>query len=169
MSRRRLILPAGFAVGLILMAGCQARVDRSGATAVPSVARISGPGSISSPTIPAEPVRKEGPLPAPPAESARPTGLQLFPEAFTIASDDSGLQLLAVKDDGGSSVDVTAEVDWTVLPAGLAAIEPGGYLRPIGEGTATVTAKLPPLTSLSVTSRIRRPARSVMYLICFRP
>ncbi len=71
-------------------------------------------------------------LPAKPA-------VRITPEAFTITADDPGLQLLAT-DETDSARDRTAEVRWTAEPAGLAAIEAGGYLRPMSPGVVTVRA-----------------------------
>jgi len=144
MSRRRLILPAGLAVGLIVWAGCQARVNPVPTTAAPSVQtcdpmirylnnsaahhQVTGgaPGQVVAPTL-------SGPLVKP---------LRISPEAFTITPDDSGLQLLAAQDEGGSPRDVTSRVEWTLEPSGLAVLEPKGYLRPIRDGVVTVRAKM---------------------------
>ena len=35
---------------------------------------------------------------------------------------------------------MTTNVQWTVEPAGLVELEPGGYLRPVGSGVVTVKA-----------------------------
>ena len=68
--------------------------------------------------------------------------VRISPEAFTITADDPGLQLLA-SDEAEPARDRTAQVAWSAEPSGLVAIEPGGYLRPVGAGVVTIKASLP--------------------------
>ena len=72
------------------------------------------------------------PAATPPSLPVKPA-VTISPEAFTITADDPGLQLLAADEaeldprpDGRGRVDGRA--------GGLAAIEPGGYLRPLSAG-----------------------------------
>jgi hypothetical protein len=79
--------------------------------------------------------------PARPNDPAKPA-LVVSPESFTITADDPGLQLLATRNDDGSIRDLTSQVAWSVEPAGLASLEPSGYLRPLDHGVVTVHAML---------------------------
>jgi hypothetical protein len=116
-ARRRLIVQAAFTAGLVLVVGCHGHVD---------------PGPVVTQPVVTQPVVTRPAAPAKPA-------VRISPEAFTITADDPGLQLLAA-DEADSARDRTAEVSWTAEPAGLAAIEAGGYLRPISAGVVTVRA-----------------------------
>ena len=127
MPRRYPMVRAALAAAFVLATGCQGRVEQRASTA-PSAA-----------SLPAQAVVSE-PAPAPPSLPVKPA-VRISPEAFTITADDPGLQLLAA-DDLEPARDRTAQVAWTVEPAGLAAIEPGGYLRPMGAGVVTVKAAL---------------------------
>jgi len=62
------------------------------------------------------------------------------PAAVTLAAGDAGVQMLATARGGGR--DLTAVSAWRVEPAGVAAVEPGGYLRPLKPGAATAVAKV---------------------------
>jgi hypothetical protein len=67
--------------------------------------------------------------------------LRLSPAQGTMKAGDAGLQMLAWEDaPGGGRRDRTGEVTWGAEPAGIVEIEPGGYVRPVGSGRATVTA-----------------------------
>ncbi len=124
MSRRRLILPAGLAVGLIVWAGCQSRVNPvpttpgSSVATSPIISAGCGPPSSHPRGKDGTPEQVAASTPAVPL--VKP--LRISPEAFTITPDDSGLQLLAAQDDGGSPRDVTTQVEWTVEPPDLAKI-----------------------------------------------
>ncbi|HZW34411.1 MAG TPA: DUF1549 domain-containing protein [Isosphaeraceae bacterium] len=132
MPRRRWVVRAGLAVGLVLVVGCRARVALESAPP-------PGPATAGRPA-PADPGR--GPAPQAAATPVRPApaAVRISPEVSTIAADDPGLQLLAA-DAADPARDRTVEVQWTAEPAGLAAIEPGGYLRPLAPGVATVHAR----------------------------
>ncbi len=117
MARRHSIVQAVFAAGLVLVAGCKGKVNPA---PVPAPVSVS---VVAQPVIPPKPA------------------VRISPEAFTITGDDPGLQLLAT-DEADAARDRTAEVRWTAEPAGLAAIEAGGYLRPISPGVVTVRAAL---------------------------
>jgi hypothetical protein len=120
---------AAWAATLVLTAGCQGRVDPGGAAlpATPTPAQAVSTPATQQAAIPPS-------LPAKPA-------VRISPEAFTITADDAGLQLLAT-DELEPARDRTAQVTWTVEPAGLVAIEPGGYLKPLAAGVVTVKAAL---------------------------
>src|SRR5262249_17348237 len=120
------------AAGLVLAAGCRARV-------APMVPPPPGPSTAERPAA-ADPGRGPDQASAPHAVPAKPA-LRISPEASTIAADDPGLQLLAAGGSGPAR-DRSAEVQWTAEPAGLATIEPGGYLRPSAPGVVTVRATL---------------------------
>jgi hypothetical protein len=154
MSGRRLILSTGIASALFLITGCQGRPN----AAVPSshpIAQNSPKTDPGSPLTADQPAANHVAAPAPvsPAEPA----LRISPESFTITPDDAGLQLLAVRTADGSSRDLTSQVQWTAEPAGVVELEPGGYLRPVGQGVVTVKAAL---GSQSATSRITLAAVS---------
>jgi hypothetical protein len=66
--------------------------------------------------------------------------VRITPAVSTITADDPGLQLLAADPDDPSR-DRTVDVQWSAEPAGLVAIEAGGYLRPLAPGIATIHAR----------------------------
>lgn len=62
---------------------------------------------------------------------------------LVLHGQDATQQVLATRKDAqGLESDVTAGVKWTVAPAGIASVDPGGRLRPLGDGTATLKARL---------------------------
>ncbi len=127
LARRRLIFQAVFTAGLILIVGCHGRVEPGARPTAdrpaPAVSAAVPQQAEASPSLPVKPA------------------VRISPEAFTITADDPGLQLLAT-DETDSARDRTAEVRWTAEPAGLAAIEAGGYLRPMSPGVVTVRAAM---------------------------
>jgi Protein of unknown function (DUF1553)/Protein of unknown function (DUF1549) len=157
MSGRRLILLAGLSAALFLYTGCQGRPS-AGTSAHATIAHESpGTGPTATPTaIPAPAKQVDAPASIKPAEPV----LTISPESFTITADDPGLQLLAVRNAAGASRDLTTKVKWTVEPAGLVELEPGGYLRPVGQGVVTVTAALEGQTASSRITLESRAARS---------
>jgi hypothetical protein len=122
---------AALAATLVLATGCRGRVEQAASTARPA----------ADPPAQADAGAVSRQAAAPPSLPARPA-VRISPEAFTITADDPGLQLLAA-DDAEPTRDRTAQVTWTAEPSGLAAIEPGGYLRPVGPGVVTIKAALP--------------------------
>jgi Protein of unknown function (DUF1553)/Protein of unknown function (DUF1549) len=154
MSGRRLILSTGLVSALFLITGCQGRPNADAPSSQP-IAQNS-PKTDPGPRATADrPTTNQGTAPAP-VSSAEPA-LRISPESFTITPDDAGLQLLAVRTADGLSRDLTSQVQWTAEPAGLIDLEPGGYLRPVGQGVVTVKAAL---GSQSATSRITLAAVS---------
>ena len=151
MSGRRLVLLTGLATGLILGLGCQGRPNPGETSLPPTAAKIAGkaPTSGASPVL-AVTGATQKPAAVQPTEPARPA-LRISPETFTITADDPGLQLLAARNEGAGSRDLTSQVRWTAEPEGLVELAPGGYLRPIGRGVITVKAAL---EGQSATSRI---------------
>jgi Protein of unknown function (DUF1553)/Protein of unknown function (DUF1549) len=127
MPRRRLGSLVLLFSGSVLWVGCQSRVD-------PKIEPASLTTAVqASSSVPAHTGEK-------PVEPAPPP-LVISPESFTIAADDQGVQLLAGLKDDASSRDLTSLVAWSVAPAGVARIEPAGYLQAIGHGTVTVKAE----------------------------
>jgi hypothetical protein len=122
---------AACAAALVLAAGCRGRVE---------------PGRAARPTTATDVPVQAAPISAPqqaaisPGLPAKPA-VRISPEAFTITADDAGLQLLA-SDDLEPARDRTGQVTWKAEPAGLAEIEPGGYLKPLAAGVVTVKAAL---------------------------
>jgi hypothetical protein len=116
----------------------------------------------SSGTLPASAPAKDisaEPRGAKPSADARPR-LAISPEASTITSDDPGLQLLAAHVEGGRQRDVTFQAQWAVEPAGIAQVDPDGYLRPLAAGVARVRASLAgeiALATLTLEPRAPRP------------
>ena len=148
MSGRRLVLLAGLSAALIFYTGCQGRPNAGVPSAATAVHENPSAGPTSTPaTNPAATKLVDTPASVKPAEPV----LTISPESFTITADDPGLQLLAVRNAGGATRDLTTKVKWTVEPAGLVELEPGGYLRPVGQGVVTVKATLEDQTA---TSRI---------------
>jgi hypothetical protein len=128
-----------------LLAGLLATVVGCGRTSVnPAAAPVASP-SRNQP--PAEAARPPQPAPASTASApataaaASPVVLELTPGSLTLAPGDDGAQLI-VESRGGplGRRDVTADVDWRAEPAGVVTIEPGGYLRPVADGSATIRA-----------------------------
>jgi hypothetical protein len=79
-----------------------------------------------------------------PAAVAALAPVRVVPAQWVFGAGDDGLQLIAEVDDTAKgTTDLTAEATWTAEPAGVVAIEAGGYLRPTGPGAATVHARHP--------------------------
>jgi hypothetical protein len=160
MSRRRLFLPTSLVAGLSLVLGCHGRVDPGAAPGTPSVPKTLGKATAGAakPELAGTTPKAEAAalLPITPAKPP----LRVSPESFTITADDPGLQLLAARNDGGLSRDLTSQVAWTAQPAGVVEIEPGGYLRPLGQGVVTVRAALEGETASSRITLEPRSARS---------
>jgi hypothetical protein len=75
-----------------------------------------------------------------PLRAAAP-GLKVTPEHFDLAGMHEGLQLVVTAEGpDGRPRDRTREAHYTAAPAGVVRITPEGYVRPAGQGTATVTA-----------------------------
>ncbi len=69
--------------------------------------------------------------------------LTISPEAATITADDPGVQLLLRRQSAEGTVrDLTGLAAWRVDPPGSAAIEAGGYLRPLAAGKVVVKAAI---------------------------
>ena len=71
-----------------------------------------------------------------PTGAAEPAMKFLAPE-FTLAGRDASCQLLLTTDAGN---DLTRDVKYSTTPSGIVAIDSGGYVTPLKEGTATITA-----------------------------
>jgi hypothetical protein len=108
---RHVQLPALLLAAWALAAGCR--------NAEPPVPAPAGPPQAASTTEAAKP-----------AEPA----LRVTPGAATLAGDDPGLQLVAESLDPSGPIDVTHEAAWTAEPAGIVAVEPGGFVRPLAAG-----------------------------------
>ncbi len=148
MSGRRLVLLAGLSAAFSLCTGCRGRHDAGASSHATNAHESLAAGPTSTPpTRPAATNQVNTPAPIKPAEPA----LGISPESFTLTADDPGLQLLAARNAGGASRDLTTKVQWTVEPEGLVELEPGGYLRSLAQGVVTVKAALEGQTA---TSRI---------------
>jgi hypothetical protein len=136
MSRRRLSGLAGILLVWLPAIGCG-----TGQTPVAAPPAVT-PVQIARP----EPAAAKDAEPSSPAAGPKAAGhpgpMRITPREFTITADDPGLQLLVTREDDGTSVDLTGVVRWTVTPPELATIEAGGYLRPLGEGKASISAEL---------------------------
>ena len=157
MSGRRLILRAGLAASLIVYVGCRSGENSDAVVRTPKVSPVAAVGPASESNSPATATNGK------PAHTAgRPVGpampaLRISPESYTIAADDPGLQLLVARNESGKREDLTSQAAWTVEPAGIAELEPGGYVRPAGSGVVTVTAAF---EGQSATTRITLEPRS---------
>lgn len=61
-----------------------------------------------------------------------------------LRGQDATQQVLATRRDArGTEADATAAVRWTVTPTGVASVDPTGRLRPLGDGVATLKARMP--------------------------
>ncbi len=137
MSRRQMVLSAGLIASTVLWAGCQSRTTPVPTPGGAAVATGAGDRPATAPgVVPSSKGREDTPAPA------GGGSLRISPAEFTITADDPGLQLLVARNEDPSGRDLTSQVQWTVEPPGVAEIEPGGYLRPIGDGTVTVKAAL---------------------------
>ncbi len=152
MPRRILVLPASLGIALLVFAGCQGGQgpvpgpSKSPVNIVASSDSVASPKKIGS--------AGEGSASAVPVEKPP---LEVTPGSSTITADDVGLQLLAARKEVGSPRDLTGDVQWSVLPPGLAEIEKGGYLRPKAAGEVTVQATFDGQTA---TSKITVSPRS---------
>lgn len=62
--------------------------------------------------------------------------------ALVLAGQDARQQVLVTRRGSGMvETDVTRDVRWTTAPEGVVRVEAGGQLRPVSDGTATVTAR----------------------------
>src|SRR5271157_901344 len=78
-----------------------------------------------------------------PTVPSRAPVLTISPEAATITADDPGVQLLLRRQSADGTVrDLTGLAGWRVDPPGSAAIEAGGYLRPLAAGKVVVKAAI---------------------------
>ncbi|MFO0957990.1 MAG: hypothetical protein U0800_11270, partial [Isosphaeraceae bacterium] len=98
------------------------------------------PPTIPTPKVePAESTSLKAPAPVEPERPTEAPPLMLSPSKATLLPGDPGLQLLVSgPDESGGRRDCTGEMAWSVEPAGILAIEPGGYVRAIGPGVATI-------------------------------
>ncbi len=136
MSGRRSILVAALGLALFVCSGCPNRAPSGSAAPAPIIQAPADRATLKNPSAKPGDALATAKSPLEPGVAA----IQISPEAFTITADDSGLQLLAARKVGGLSQDLTSKVTWTAEPAGIVALEPGGYLRPVGQGTITVRA-----------------------------
>lgn len=93
---------------------------------------------------PADPVEAAQALvePVPPAEAPAARTFRIVPESPTLQPGDLAMQFRVEEDVAeGAPSDLTTEVTWSAEPTGVVAVEPGGYVRPIRPGSATVRAE----------------------------
>ncbi|MFI5460565.1 MAG: DUF1549 domain-containing protein [Isosphaerales bacterium] len=160
MPRRRSVLPAGLVLGLAFCMGCQTRVDPTAAPRAPAVPKTAGVELHPAPKPPqAASGHAREPASAQANKAAQPAPA-ISPVAFTITADALGLQLLASRNEGGSPRDLTADVEWTLEPPGIAEIEPGGYLRPKAPGVVTVRSAFEGQSGVSKITVEPRATRS---------
>ncbi len=135
---RRMAWWMAAAGGLALLApvGCSPRPEPKAETGPPAPVAAVPDKTLPEPVAAAEPV----PAPADPAPPAPPP-MRVMPATAAMRPGDRGLQLLAEASGvGGGRRDRTGEVRWTAEPAGVVEVGPGGYVRPVGPGAATVRA-----------------------------
>jgi Protein of unknown function (DUF1549)/Protein of unknown function (DUF1553) len=105
--------------------------------------RASQPAT-SSPKSDASPPQANATASSPRPEVVQadaPPRFRVEPSSLTIAAEDPGVQLLATGTDaGGAPVDLTSRATWRVEPAGIATVDPSGYVLPLRAGEATVVA-----------------------------
>src|SRR5271157_749625 len=140
MPRRRLIGEAGALLAWLVAAG-------RGSSSTPAAKPAAGFSSPASPALagPAiEGVASPKPIQAEaPTVPSRAPVLTISPEAATITADDPGVQLLLRRQSADGTVrDLTGLAGWRVDPPGSAAIEAGGYLRPLAAGKVVVKAAI---------------------------
>src|SRR5262249_53203178 len=64
------------------------------------------------------------------------------PERFALAGAYEGRQLVVTAaQDGRNCRDLTREARYSVEPSGVVRVTPEGYVRPVGEGEATITVE----------------------------
>ena len=69
--------------------------------------------------------------------------LSLQQESVSLEGPWSGQQLVVTEHIADEEKDVTSRVQWEIQPAGVASIDAHGYLTPLADGSATVSARLP--------------------------
>ena len=157
MPRRQLVAEGGVLLACLLGAGCGTRQE---ITAKPSLE--PGPKVETSRTEPpkaeAKPqVRSASVEPVTPAPR---TPLAITPAVFTITAEDPGLQLLVSRQNSdGTVTDLTSRVAWRVNPPDTAKVDSIGYVQPLREGKATVTAEFDQVqaaASITVEARQNR-------------
>ena len=125
---------------VLALAGGAALVVGCAKTTSPTP-RLSSP-AVPEATIPSgRPTTAGGMPPRPAADLAKSATLRVIPATLLISPGDSGAQLIAEAEQvSGGRRDLSARVAWSVEPAGIVAIEAGGYLRPLAPGEATIRA-----------------------------
>ncbi|MGC8642769.1 MAG: DUF1549 and DUF1553 domain-containing protein [Isosphaeraceae bacterium] len=143
MARRAMGSEALVVILGLVAAGCTTRSEPITAKARGPTSRSQAPASDvwtgqTRPASVADQPQSWAPLSRSPA-----TVLSLSPEPFTITADDPGVQLLVTRRNSDATArDLTSQARWRVEPPGAAAIEPGGYLRPVKHGTLSVHAAI---------------------------
>ena len=112
-------------------------------TAPTASSRAAREAGAALPPAPAPLSSREAPAPI--TESPRlvpkAPALRVNPAVLTLVPGDPGAQLVAEREGThGGLLDLTAKVDWSAEPAGVVAIEAGGYVRAISAGKATIRA-----------------------------
>lgn len=103
-------------------------------------------GCTKSPTPAVAPaavpvVKQVQSTPSPVAPPPKVIPLRVHPSEVVLTSGDDGAQLIVdLEGEHGGRRDVTAKVRWTVEPEGAAAVDAGGYVRPLKPGNATIRA-----------------------------
>ncbi len=140
MPRRRLIGEAGALLAWLVAAGC----GSSSTPAAKPTAGFSSPASAALAVPAIEGVASPKPIQAEaPTVPSRAPVLTISHEAATITADDPGVQLLLRRQSAdGTFRDLTGLAGWRVDPPGSAAIEAGGYLRPLAAGKVVVKAAI---------------------------
>jgi hypothetical protein len=125
--------------GVLFASGCAPTVAPTTAKALPAptkVVTVAQPAPLKSATDARD---KAAPQAKPKAS------LAMRPAQATLEPGDLGLQLV-VEGPGlhGGRRDLTSQGKWAAEPAGIVAVEPGGYVRPLKPGKATVRAEFAP-------------------------
>jgi hypothetical protein len=139
MARRSPLVIALLGVGAIVV-GCAKTPDPSSVPALTSKpGKETGASHREQPTtVSSKPIENSFTKTDDATKWAAP---RIIPAMLALAPGDVGAQLIAeVRGTGGGRRDVTSQVAWSVEPAGIAAIEAGGYLRPLAPGEATIRA-----------------------------
>ena len=138
MPRRLLVLPAGLGLGLLSCRRLRRRTRRRPGPGCRQAGRCtSDPATV--------PLRREcHRAAAKVADTVRPgrrsRPLEISPGSLTITADDPGLQLLAARNEAGSTRDLTAEVKWSARAAGSGRDRAGRLSPARRAGEVTVRA-----------------------------
>jgi hypothetical protein len=145
MQGRRLVGQAAALLLGLTLCGCgsRARHEAASAPVLGKSAQAAAPAEAPATTRPESAAADSHAAPRPEKAATPGPVLTITPEQATITADDTGLQLRVSRQfPDGTASDLSRAVAWRVEPSAAAAIDRGGYLRPLQGGELTVTATI---------------------------